>query len=244
MPIKKRFAIVTDQMIQAVLGGHYQFATEEQAKQQLAILKERYFISKHPDHKDTETSCTLWVRDYDVTPEQKEKGALGNFVKIHCVKTNPNQFGFFNRKVDIDLAVHPQKKRVDQRHPNWGHPVLRSIEKKRVYQSVENAQAELTVLQQEYPHAAVPGPNKLYLMVFGRAEEGEKSRIKKYTLEIKTVPDKAGYYIDCILNIPKAKKPKAAAKKLPANTSKTPAPDPVGSFTAKLALKRNKKKPS
>jgi hypothetical protein len=240
MPPQKRFATLKDQIIQAVLGNHYKFATEEQATTQLDIIKSLYFISKHKDHKDTPTSCTLWVRDYDITPEQKEQGALGNFLKIHCVKTEPKQFGFFVRKVDIELSVHPQRKRVDQRHPNWGHPVLRSIEKKRTYPTVENAQAELTLLQQEYPHAAVPGPNKLYLMIFGRAE-GKEKRVKKYVLEIKTA-EKGGYYIDCTLNVPKPKQPKPAKPKPPAATMDKTEQKPLGEFTAKLALKRNKKK--
>lgn len=237
MAPKKRFANIKDAMIQAVTGGHYSFASEQQAKTQLGILKSHYFISKHPDHKDTDSACTLWVRDYEVTDEQRQKGALGNFLKVSCVKTAPNAYGFFVKKVDIDLSVHPQRKRILQRHPNWGHPILRSIEKKRVYPSVENAQAELTLLQQEYPHAAIPGPGKLYLMVFGRGED-DKKRVRKYTLEIK-MAENGGYIIDCQLNADKPKKP-VKRRLLPPSTD---APkETVGKFTAKLALKRNKKK--
>lgn len=238
MVSKKRFANVKDAMIEAVLGDHYRFADKEQAKIQLDILKSHYFISKHPDHKDSDESCTLWVRGFEVTPEQEAQGAQGNFIKITCVKTDPKNFSFFTRKVDIDLSVHPQRKRVAQRHPNWGHPVLRSVEKKRVYPTVENAQAELTLLQQEYPHAAIPGANKLYLMIFGRADDNKK-RVRKYTLEIK-VADGGGYVIDFALNAPRPPKNSKAKKPAPAK-DKAP-PDPVGSFTAKLALKRNKKK--
>ena len=237
MPTKKRFADQKDQIIQAVLGGHYTFASMEQAQLQLDIIKSNYFISKHPDHKDNAEQCTLWVRGYDITPEQKEDGAQGNFIKIHCVKTTPNSYGFFCRKVELDLSVHPQRKRVAQRHPNWGHPVLRSIEKKRIYPTVENAQAELTLLQQEYPHAAVPGANKLYVMIFGRAE-GKEKRVKKYVLEIKQAEGKTGYIIECVLN---ESKPRPVRPKPPSSSAASPA-KPVGDFTAKLALKRNKKK--
>jgi hypothetical protein len=236
MPAKKRFAIIKDPVIQAVLGGHYAFANNEQAQKQLAIIKASYFISKHPEHKDDADTCTLWIRDYEVTEEQLEQGVIGNFLKIHCVKTAPNSFGFFCKKVDIDASVHPQRKRVQQRHPNWGHPILRSIERKRSYPTVDNAQAELTLLQQEYPHAAVPGPNKLYLMVFGRTDSNEK-RVKKYVLEIKQA--EKGYYIDCVENTPK---PRTPSPKKPAPATGTAAEAPVGNFTAKLALKRNKKK--
>jgi hypothetical protein len=115
--------------------------------------------------------------------------------------------------------------------------VLRSIEKKRTYPTVENAQAELTLLQQEYPHAAVPGANKRYVMIFGRAE-GKEKRVKKYVLEIKQAEGKPGYIIECTLN---ESKPKPVRPKPPSASAATPA-KPVGDFTAKLALKRNKKK--
>jgi hypothetical protein len=46
MPTKKRFADQKDQIIQAVLGGHYTFASMEQAQLQLDIIKSNYFISK------------------------------------------------------------------------------------------------------------------------------------------------------------------------------------------------------
>jgi hypothetical protein len=137
----------------------------------------------------------------------------------------------------MELSVHPQKKRILQRHPNWGHPILRSVDKKRRYPTVEQAQAELTLLQQEYPHAAIPGPGKLYVMIFGRTDADEKKRVKKYVLEIR-LSEEGGYYINCALN-------SSQPKKKPAKAS---APDtqegikPVGEFTAKLALKRNKKK--
>jgi hypothetical protein len=72
MAAKKRFADIKHPLIQAILGGHYQFADMQQAQTQLGVIKSHYFISRHPEHKDAPDCCTLWVRGYDVTDTEKK----------------------------------------------------------------------------------------------------------------------------------------------------------------------------
>ena len=233
--MKKDYANHKSHAINAALMGYYRFANLEQAKLQLHILHDQYFISHHALHPDTPECLVLWVRGYALAEDDKKQGLLGHFVKVSCHQENKNQWGFKIEKI-VDNAPHPQKRRIPMQHPNWGHPILRNIEKKHVYATLEAAQAELISLQQEYPHVAVPGKHCLFIAIYGRVEDKKAKRVKRYVIEIEAHPE-GGYAI-----IAKEKKQKAkTVKSVPSTPPKTPG-DPVGFFTAKIALKRVKKK--
>ena len=83
---------------------------------------------------------------------------------------------------------------------------------------------------------AVPGKHCLFIAIYGRVEDKKAKRVKRYVIEIEAHPE-GGYAI-----IAKEKKQKAkTVKSVPSTPPKTPG-DPVGFFTAKIALKRVKKK--
>ena len=189
----KDYANHKSHAIHAALMGYYRFANVAQAKLQLQILRDTYFISRHALHPDTPESLVLWVRGYSLSDEDKKQGLLGHFVKVACAQEGKGDWGFSVQKI-IDEAPHPQRRRVAMQHPNWGHPILRSIEKKRVYATLDAAQAELTLLQQEYPHVAVPGKHCLFIAVYGRTDEKAAKRVKRYVLEIEAVAE-GGYVI-------------------------------------------------
>jgi hypothetical protein len=132
-------------------------------------------------------------------------------------------------------------------HPNWGHPVLRNIDKKRIYLTIEDALADMALLQQEYPHVSVPGNHCLFIAVYGRVEDKKGKRVKRYVLEIEPVPE-GGYHL---IAKEKKQKPKSPRNKdLPKSLKpKSPLPttdkpdEPMGFFASKVTLKRAKKKP-
>lgn len=229
-PYKKRYAFIKDPVIEAVVNGYYVFQNKEQGAKQLGIIKERYVISREGPGEGEAGSCILWIKGYEVTPEETEKGFIGNFALISLEQRDVTEWRFSVRKLEAESRIHPQRKRPDARHPNWGHPILRSVQKQRVYFTIEEAQSELHILQQEYPQAAVPGANRLFIMIFSR-KEGEENPIKRYILEIKIAPN-GGFFIDCTLNPNQGKK----KPKLPENA------EPMGHFASKVVLGKARKK--
>jgi hypothetical protein len=241
--VAKQYANHKSHAIHAALMGYYRFANLDQAKLQLQILRDSYFISRHALHPDTPESTYIWVRGYELSEEDKKQGLLGHFVKITCHMESKGKWGFAVEKV-VDDAPHPQRKRIAMQHPNWGHPVLRNIDKKRIYLTIEDALADMALLQQEYPHVSVPGNHCLFIAVYGRVEDKKGKRVKRYVLEIEPVRE-GGYYL-----IAKEKKQKPKTKELPKSMKpKAPLPtadkpsEPMGFFASKVTLKRAKKTP-
>jgi hypothetical protein len=239
----KQYANHKSHAIHAALMGYYRFSSLEQARLQLQILRDSYFISRHALHPDTPESTHVWVRGWGLSDDDKKQGLLGHFAKLTCHMESKGKWVFAVEKI-VDDAPHPQRRRVPMQHPNWGHPVLRNVEKKRLYLTIEDALADMALLQQEYPHVSVPGNHCLFIAVYGRADDKKTRRVKRYVLEIEPVRE-GGYHL-----IAKEKKPKPKTKALPgsAKPKAAPAPaatptEPMGFFASKVALKRTKKKP-
>ena len=237
----KEYANHKSHIMHAALMGYYRFANEEQAKLQLQIIRDAYFISRYPAHTDTPVSTVVWVRGYGVSDEDKKQGWLGHFVRITCHMESKGKWGFALEKV-VDDAPHPQKRRVAMQHPNWGHPILRNIDKKHVYASIDDALAEMALLQQEYPHVSVPGNHCLFIAVYGRVEDKKGKRVKRYVLEIEPLPD-GGYLLMAKEKKHKPKPAKTVKKALPPKPPSESPSEPMGFFASKVTLKRAKKKP-
>ncbi len=204
-------------------------------------------------------SVILWVKDYDITPEEKEKGYLGNFIAI-SYKQADKKWTLYPTKILMDLKHHPLRAyKNDQKHPNWGHPILRAIKKKTPYKTLDAANKALMQLHEQYPTASIPTKSKFYLMIFSR-EANPAMPVQKYVFEIKTNSD-GSYGIDVRLNDYKAKKKSKQPKKkqkinkdvTKSNVTVTTQPNPVpsvpktseteaaGKFTARESLRRQKK---
>lgn len=241
----RRYATIMHPTIGAVVANTYRFASEEQARQQLQIFRDHFVLSRHQNEEAGDNSIILWIKGYSITPEEKKNGYTGNYAAIGIKKLPENKYTLQATKIESDIKFHPQRQRPSHKHPNWGHPILRSVKKKRIYPTVEAAQAEIQLLHEEYPQVTIPLTNKLYLIIYSRQQTPPA---QKYVLEIK-VAEQGGFYIDAYPNEYKGGKnlPGAAAKQDAAPQADAPqeaeaAPVPGGYFTSMVALKRSRKK--
>lgn len=233
----RRYATVLHPTIGAVLAGTYRFATEEQARQQLHIFRDHFVLSKHQNEGAHENNILLWIKGYALTPAEKENGWTGNYSAIGIVKRNDGKYTLEGKKVESDLKFHPQRQRPKHKHPNWGHPILRSVKKQRVYASVEAAQAELQLLHEEYPEVTIPLTNKLYLIIYSRQQTPPA---QKFVLEVK-VDDDGGFYIDSYPNEYKGDR-KGMNEATEVAVAEQQTQQESGYFTSMIALKRSRKK--
>jgi hypothetical protein len=232
----RRYATAMHPTIGAVIAGTYRFANEEQARQQLQIFRDHFVLSRHQNEDMGDNGLILWIKGYSITPEEKKGGFTGNYAMVGINKTKDGKFSLTATKLESELKYHPQRQRPKHKHPNWGHPILRSVKKKRIYPTVEAAQAELQLLHEEYPEVTIPLTNKLYLIIYSRQQEPPA---QKFVLEVK-VGDDGGFFIDAYANEYKGGKEGAAQE-----SDEKPAEDsaPEGYFTSMVALKRSRKKP-
>ncbi len=238
---EKKYATIGHPTIHALVHGLYRFASDEQAKKLLAKLKNQFVFSNNNnvlgegnrggvEQVDGHLAPSLlWIRGFEVTKEEIDQGYVGHFALAASALLPDGKYTLKAYKLASELAIHPQRKRQQQQHPNWGHPILRDIKNKRVFDDVETAQNELIRLHTEFPEISIPSYEGLLVMVYEKAE-GVKSPIQKYKLEIKPIPE-GGALIDFRRNVRKQK------SKLPelATPEQT-----QGYFTSMLIAKRKK----
>ncbi|MDE3059544.1 MAG: hypothetical protein KGJ06_00865 [Pseudomonadota bacterium] len=247
----KKLAFSNTPTIEAVTEQALRLASEEQAIEWLEMLEHHFIVSRHQiDEKTKRKSLILWIKGYEVTKEEKAKGYLGNFAAITYKQVN-NKWTLYPTKMYVELAQHPQRKyQNNAKHPNWGHPILRSIQKKKTYETIEAAEADLMKLHEQFPMASIPAKKRFYLMIFSRDTDRNKP-VKKYVFEIKVLPE-GGFYIDFKLNDYQAKQSKPVKQeKAKKQAAKTRILDKLagkniekssGYFASMVELKRKKKK--
>jgi len=228
------YASADDLVLNAIINGLYSFKTKEDAQQILAGLREKFILSKLTP-ADSKDSLILWIKDFEITEEEKKKYA-GNFASLF-IEQKGKKFTLLAQKIPTDIKNHPQKVYEKSQHPNWGFPILRSVKKGKKFKTTEAASKELRILQEEFPKTAVPGAGKLYLMIYEKAIGKEKGgAVNKYVLEIKASPENDGFIIDYYLNTSVPKKAK------PAEEQPAEAKEAQGKFTTMVELRRAKKK--
>ncbi len=227
---KKRIALKDNPHILSVLSGLLRLASEEKAREKIAFLRDQFVISRAAGDNITPDALTLWIKDYALTEEEKAEGYAGNFAHI-VIKKKKTIFSLVATKVARPLSTHPQKKYLKTAtHPNWGHPLLRTVKKKKIFENLADAEALLMKLHEEYPDISIPNPKKLYIMVFSRAENA-KNPLQKYVLTIE-VADEGGYYIDHKVNTGRRKATVAPT------TVNGETPSQQGYFTSMVNLKK------
>jgi len=207
-PKKPRVASVEDATILAAVKGYFTYDHEWQADDMLVRIHSEYLRSKD----STPEVVKLWVRGYNITKDEKSQHYRGNFVKLAKIEKGA-KWSIGAEKIDTPLNKHPEKERPRERHPNWGHPVLRMVETGKKLPGIEAAMAQLQALAQEYPDVTIPGKDVLHVMVYKRAE-GEGAPIQKITIKVKPL-EAGGAKLVLMQKKPKAKElPKAAAAPL------------------------------
>lgn len=240
---RRRIAAADLPVIEATLKQLYRFSTIEQAVNRLNQIREEFEIASVQEGAEG-PMVKMWIKGFSITDEELKEGALGNYAVITPRKVAEGHIILHAEKVETPVAKHPQRVRPQQKHPNWGHPVLRSLKKKKTYDSIEEAQAELELLHREYPEASIPGIGKLFLMIYEKLPDGQKgSPTRKYVLEIKS-DDKGRFHLTARANTHQKKAPKKAVPNFTTPNAEAPVADPVrGRFTSMIEAKRFKKKP-
>lgn len=251
---KPKYATIKNPTIEAILGEHFRFASAEQAQARLENLRETFIVSKLPAEVDsTPLELKLWIRGYGLTAESREAGYIGNYAKFEVKQLDKGKWTISPVLLPIDKKYHPQRRQTPKRHPNWGHPIMRDIQKGRTHKSIEAAQNELVRLHEAFPEVSIPLTNKMYIMVYRKVQEPGKPPVEKWVLEIKAL-DSGGFKIDAAPNTYKSDVRQKVAEATAQSTQKTqakgaaapkaaaPKNEAVGKFTSQVLLKQSKKK--
>lgn len=240
-PRKRVYARIESPTMEALAGGHFTFKTQEQAKTQLDKIRRGFVLARQvamPEMKPEE--FVLWIRGWAVSEEEAKQGFLGHYARVG-MREQDGQWLLTAEKLEIPLKQHPQKQRRKQRHPNWGHPVLRSATSRRWFATAEEAQKQLDALREEYPHVTIPGPNRLHVIVFSR-KHGGPMPVQKIILEIK-VEETGGFYIEWRESAkPFQPRPQKGAEGIGGGAAAEEAPAQPGYFASLVSLKRKGRK--
>jgi len=236
---KKYYAYAEHETVQAMLHSLFRFQTAMQAQLISNRFADEVILSpKMRDPKDRE-AIFLWVRDLDVTEEQRKNGYLGNFAKISLIKLPNGKWTLNMVRVDIPLAKHPLRMKMARRYPNSGHPTLRGAARGKTYTSMQAASDALMKMHEEFPEVSIPGVNRLKIMCYRKAEKGQ-SPIQRLELAVVKRDEKV-YVIDVkVVGADNVKRPVAEA--IAKATQEKPTPEVSGFYTAMVTKKRARKK--
>lgn len=255
---ERKYATVQHPTIEALVHGLYKYIHRKDAVARLENIRSNFVMSKEsPASMNDAPVALFWIKGYAVNEAEEKQGYTGHFCRMEITTTSKGHFTLAASKVETPLAKHPQKKRQPSTHPNWGHPVMRSVKKGKIYPTLEAAAAELELLHLEYPEVSIPGVNKLYLIIYEK-REGIKQPTRKVALEL--AAKDAGFTILCKDNEKSTAKP---ASKQPPGISDAPkseaqvlaehniaclppgqkkeAAKPVGGFSAQELLRKKKR---
>ena len=237
-----KYATIKHPLIEALVNDLYRFDKREQAVERLNSLRENFILSKKQHEIDAEKkdNLALWIKGFDVSEQEAKWGYVGNFVIISVEKSKDKKFTLKAIKVESDVNHHPQKKRKKQRHPNWGHPVLRNVKKGKNFNTVQEAQSELNRLHEEFPEVTIPNLSKLYVMIYSRSDNPKKP-VQKFVLEIKQNKDEGGVFIEAYQN--EYKPTETAKQEATAAVNDNSEEGKEGFFTTLVQLKSKRKNP-
>lgn len=233
--ITRKYATIHHPTIAALVGGHYRYKEKAQALTRFKNIAEHFVLSREqPQSSKDHPVVVFWIKGFALGEADDAAGFIGHFARMEITTLPNGLFSLSAAKVERELSTHPQKKRPTSKHPNWGHPVMRAIKRAKPYKSIEDAQSELDLLHLEFPEVSIPGPGKLYIIVYEK-REGIKRPTHKMAIEIE-VRHEGGFVLVARDN---EKKPTAATDQL------REAPDengPEGYFAAVEALRKAKRR--
>jgi hypothetical protein len=234
MAKKKRTATMEDPTMEAIAGGHFRFATLQQAVSLLDRIGKQCIIASKQDRIEADKPPTLrlWIRGYDLTEEEKKEGYRGHYARIAIERIEGGRYRLVAEKMPVELKFHPQKERPKFQHPNWGHPILRCVLKNQKHATIEAARNELIRLHEEFPETTIPGTDKLHLMIFSRKTNPPIQRI---TLRLAANADGT-------FRIEHFEQQKKKSAPVPQAVNENTAENPAGKFTSLVSLQRKKKK--
>jgi hypothetical protein len=168
---KLRLAFVGHELVDAALSARYRLPNKAEGTAKLKQLA-RYFTHDSL----TDDTLTLWVRGFALTPDEITARFMGHFAVLSLKPINPDdRWTITAEKLEKPLSDHPQKARIQHRHPNWAHPIMATIRKKKLYDSIDAARVVLDKLHHEFPTVSIPGPDKLAILVYSKSAAKEEN---------------------------------------------------------------------
>ncbi len=178
-------AAVHSHLIRPVLNGVASYPQRERALETLLALKKRFLVLRSSEERLDR--LVLWISGYEITPEEQERGYLGNFCELTVEERN-GRHAVVATKLERELNDHPRRRRPPRNHPNAGHPLLRNYERgKNFYDSVDEARSQLQKMADEFPKACtLLTVDKLHARVWSRKF---KPPLKDHILQVVSLPD-------------------------------------------------------
>lgn len=245
-----KYATIKNPTIEAIIGENFRFATPDQARARLEALRDAFIVSKLPADVDANPlELKLWIRGYGLSAESREAGYIGNYARFEVKQAEKGKWTIAPVLLNVDKKYHPQRRQTPKRHPNWGHPIMRDVQKNRVHKTIESAQNELRRLHEAFPEVSIPLTGKMYIMVYQKVEKEGDAPIRKWVLEIKVTDDGKGFYIHATPNTyqanTKVRMQQTLDMQATATAAAASAPPEIGAalgrFTSQVLLKQNKK---
>lgn len=234
---QKIYAYMQHPLLAEIAGGH-KFASMPEALEHIGQIASTFKIStRQPQAKDKK-SLILWIKGFQLEAGEIIAGIIGNYALI-APEPCEGGYEFKFTKLPAELKHHPQRKRIKQRQPDWGHGILRHIKNGITFDAIEKAHDFLKRLHDEYPEVSRPGANRLYIMIYSR-NDNPKQPVQRYILEIE--PHKSGgFFISYKLN-PNKPKPKTDKSPAPEKPEKPDDKTQQGYFTSMVTARSRKKK--
>jgi hypothetical protein len=151
--------------IEAIISGNYYFANLRKVKSKIDSLRDNFRFAKGSSE---ETGYLLWIRGFGLEEGEEEKGFMGHYAEI-IIKELDDGYTLIAEKREFPLSKHPQKKRLQSKHPNWGHPFLRRVKQGKagaIHPDAEAAQADLNRFHKEFPETTIPGNLRVFAHVY------------------------------------------------------------------------------
>src|SRR5262249_24616619 len=151
-------AFVAHWDVQAILKKGYVDLPWDKVVWMLDNIKKKFTISAGQEFPTLTSPIQFWIENFDVSSDEREQGYRGHFARTVVTDKGRGLYDLALEKVQVPLNQHPQKKRPKQRHPDWGHPALRtalnqvypSDKTPRRYTTAETARRELQFLARDY----------------------------------------------------------------------------------------------
>lgn len=243
---QRKYATANNPTIEALIHRLYRFPSREKALERFYTIRSTFVLSKEqPESTPEHPAAVLWIKGFEVTEKEAEKGFTGHFARMQLAKTDKGVWTLEAIKVEKPLAGHPQKKRLVSQHPNWGHPVMRAVKKAKRYETIEAANAELELLHSEFSETSIPGQGKLFLIIYEK-REGYSKPTHKIVLEVKPHAE-GGFTIDWRSNekpaLPKIKPQVLEGETAPATSPlPTDAKAKTGKFASMVVARKNRRR--
>ena len=242
---RKIVATVKSPLMEASLHGRFRFKTRKEAIERIQAISER-FVKSSLTPEDRDDALILWVKGYDLTEEEVDKGCIGNYVFLYCEELTDGRFTLRAQKLEADPQSHPQRRRRKGKHPDWGYYVLRRIKKEWRYHSVEEAYADLLKLAEDFPQVSIPASNKLYTIIYQKPEDPNGVPLFRAVLDIVPNREQGGFQITCKENLFRRNSgaPSANARPVSSGAPQVDGKPAAGYFTSMLEMKRSKRRPA